>query len=278
MIRDAMRNLTGAALLLAVLAPAPVRAGNGPPPAQPPAPPPAVSDIGVVVLHGMQGNGGRGNIASLVRALGGAGYRVRSPDLCWSRERIYDALFPDCLREIDAAIAALHAAGARRIVVAGQSLGGLATLVYAAQHPDLDGAIAFAPGGLPHAKARNPEIAKGIAEATKRLGAGQGDERAGFPDSNTGKNFTVTTTPAIYLSFVGPGAATDFTAALPQIHVPLLWVAGLDDRSQDRATLWFHRVPANPLNRLVQVQAGHLDTPQAGTPAALDWLQTLPAR
>src|SRR5690242_4523838 len=89
-------------------------------------------------------------------ALKAAGYLVQAPEMCWSRNRIYDARFPDCLRDIDAAIARLRAADARRIVVAGQSEGGNAALTYAASHPDLAGVIAMAPAGNPAMLARNP--------------------------------------------------------------------------------------------------------------------------
>ena len=174
-----------------------------------------LSDLGIVLLHGKQGAGGRGNIASLAGALVAAGYRVESPDMCWARPRIYDAPFPECLREIDAAIAALHAAGARRIVVAGQSLGGMATLVYAANHPEVNGAMAFAPAGRPQSLAHNASVAASIAKAQQMLAAHQDAERAGFTDVNNGKTFPVTTTPAIFLSFAGPGAQTDFVAVLP---------------------------------------------------------------
>ena len=93
------------------------------------------------------------------------------------RNRIYDAAFPDCLRDIDTAISALHASGARRIVLAGQSLGGLAALVYSVQHPDLAGVIALAPAGAPSRLARNPRVAQSIAKARQMLAAGQGGQR-----------------------------------------------------------------------------------------------------
>jgi pimeloyl-ACP methyl ester carboxylesterase len=52
--------------------------------------------------------------------------------------------FPDRLSQIAIAIAALRAAGVHGIVVAGQRMGGLAAIIYGAQHPDLAGVIALA--------------------------------------------------------------------------------------------------------------------------------------
>src|ERR1700759_851823 len=80
----------------------------------------AAADIGVVVLHGTQGMPGATVTARFEAALKAAGYLGQAPEMCWSRTRIYDAAYPDCLRDIDAAIARLRAAGARRIVMAGR--------------------------------------------------------------------------------------------------------------------------------------------------------------
>ena len=262
--RDCPRRLATALVVLAVLAPFTQARAS--------------AEIGVVVLHGKAGMGGGGNMVPFIRALERAGFSVQAPTMCWSRTRIYDAPFPDCLREIDTSIAALRAAGARRIVVAGQSLGGNAALVYGAQHPELAGVIALAPAGQPEQSARNRDIARSLAQARQMVAAGQGNQRASFADISVGEAFTVTTTPAIYVSFFQPGGPADFPALLPRVRVPVIWVAGSQDRAQDMAASLFDRLPANPLNRLVPVAATHRDTPEAGAAAALDWLRTLPAR
>ena len=138
----------------------------------------AGSDIGVVVLHGKQGAPGDRAIAPLIHDLMLAGYAVRAPQMCWSGNRIYDTAFPDCLRDVDTAISALRAAGARRIFVAGESLGGLAALVYSTQHPDLAGVIALAPAGAPSRLVRNPRVAQSIARARQMPTVGQGGQRS----------------------------------------------------------------------------------------------------
>lgn len=238
----------------------------------------AQSDLGVVVLHGTQGNPGGRPIAPFLQALANASYAVRAPEMCWSGTRIYDAPYPACLHEIDPAITALRAAGARRIVVAGHSRGGNAAIVYGVQHPELAGVIALAPAANPEDLAHNPAIAASLAQARRMVAAGQGNQRAGFTDNNLGRNFTVTTTAAIYLSFHEPGGPADFPKLLPDLRVPIIWVAGSRDPLQYQAATLFRRLPANPLNQFVQVNADHLGTPQAGIPAVLDWLKRLPTR
>ncbi len=252
-----------AALLLIALTTPPSRAG---------------SDIGIVVLHGKQGQGGDRPTAPFLQALRNAGYATQAPTMCWSGSRIYDAPLPECLHQVDAAIAALRAAGARRIVVAGMSLGGEAALVYGAQHPELAGVIALAPAGTPEGLNKVTSVAQSVAQAQQMVAAGQGAQRATFNDTNDGTNFTVATTPTIYLRFMQPGGPADFPAILPQLREPVIWVAGTRDRTQARAEDWFSRIPANKLNRFIQVGSAHLDTPVAGTGAVLDWLTTLPAQ
>lgn len=236
----------------------------------------AASDIGIVVLHGKQGTAGDRATAPFMQALRNAGYLIQAPTMCWANGRIYDATFPDCLRQIDTAVAALRDAGARRIVVAGQSQGGEAAIIYGAQHPELAGVIALAPAGAPEGMARNPGVAQSIVQARQMVAAGQGAQRATFNDTNDGRNFVVATTPTIYLSFMEVGGPADFPKALPQLREPIIWVAGTQDRTQTQATAWFARLPPNKLNRLVQVGSAHLDTPAAGAGAVLEWLQTLP--
>jgi len=238
----------------------------------------AGSDIGIVVLHGKTGMAADRPTAPFLQALRNTGYTIQTPTMCWAGGRIYDATFPDCLLAIDTAVAALRAAGARRIVLAGQSLGGEAAIVYGTQHPDLAGVVALAPAGQPEQLVRNPQVAQSVARARQMVAAGQGAQRSSFTDINVGQTFTVVTTPTILLSFLEPGGPADFPKVLPQLRVPIIWVAGTGDRSQQQAEALFARLPANPLNRLVRVSSAHLDTPAAGADAVLDWLKTLPAR
>jgi len=94
--------------------------------------------IGIVLMHGKTGSP-TSVINQLAIALQGAGYLVEAPEMCWSRRRIYDRPFLDCLTEIDSAIGRLKSRGAGRMVVAGMSQGGDAALVYGARHANLAG-------------------------------------------------------------------------------------------------------------------------------------------
>jgi esterase/lipase len=239
-----------------------------------PASPVSAQQIGVVLMHGKTG-APASVIDGLADALRSAGYIVETPEMCWSRRRIYDRPFLDCLGEVDTAAAGLKSRGAGRIVIAGMSQGGDAALVYGARHTDLAGIIALAPAAAPEAQVHVPEIAQSVAQAQAMVAGGRGNETAGFFDRNSGRVFPVYTTAAIYLSYMDPQGPANMAAAVRQLHAPLLWVAGTADPSQTRAAAEFSQAPSYPQNRFVSVASDHLGTPNAAREAVLSWLAAL---
>lgn len=228
--------------------------------------------IGIVLMHGKQGTP-EGNLAQLAARLGAAGFLLERPTLCWSRDRIYDMPFPDCLAEIDAAIARLKGRGAAAIVVAGQSLGGVAALAYGARHDGLAGVVAIVPAPPPSV-ARRPEIAAELDRARSLIAAGKSDERIRFADINQGA-IAVQATPRIYVSFLDPEAEANILVNTAQLRAPLLWLAADQDNSPLTRETGFGRAPPGPLNRYVLMHAGHLNAPDAAAGPMLDWLSSL---
>ena len=224
--------------------------------------------IGIVLLHGKTGSPDT-VINQLAIALQGAGYLVDTPEMCWSRRRIYDRAFLDCLTEIDSAIGRLKGRGAGRIVVAGMSQGGDAALAYGARRANLAGIIALAPAAAPERQVGLGDIAQNVAQARALVAAGRGDETASFVDRNASGPFSVRTTATIYLSYLDPLGPANMLDSVRKLHAPLLWVAGSADPSQTGANAEFNQAPANPLNRFVMVASAHLGTPNAAREAVL---------
>lgn len=243
--------------------------------------------IGLVLLHGKLGpalgtSRGRGPAIGgrLIAALRDAGYLVAAPEMCWSYRRAFDRPYPDCLAEIDAAIADLKAHGATAIVVGGLSLGGNAAIAYGASHTGLLGIVGLSPADDPTLKARNPKVGEALAQARRLVAEGKGDEKTSFDDVNTGPgggySMVLYTTPRIYLSFYDAGSPANLPASAARLTAPLLWVAGDRDPSQRSGRAYaFDKAPPNPLNRYVTVPATHLEVPDAGTDAVLAWLAQL---
>jgi hypothetical protein len=88
----------------------------------------------------------------------------------------------------------------------------------------------------------------------------------------------VRTTAAIYVSFFGPESPAVMSANASRLKAPLLLVSGTNDPTQRGARMIFAQVPANPLNRLVEVDATHMGTPAASRPVLFQWLKELTGR
>jgi pimeloyl-ACP methyl ester carboxylesterase len=241
----------------------------------------AADKIGIVLVHGKLGaNLGVGIGEQLMAALTSSGYLVTAPEMCWSKNHGFDKPYPECLAALDGSIASLKSQGATQIVIAGLSLGGNAVIAYGATHPGLLGIIGMGPADDLGRKSKRPDVIAGLAKAQGLIAAGKGDEKTLFDDTNTGRagSFTMQldTTPNIYLSFNGPDARTNIPANVAKLTAPLLWIAGSEDPTQRGAKDYaFAKAPPNPLNRFVEVDANHLDTPDAGKDAILAWLKDL---
>ncbi|HEX8811886.1 MAG TPA: hypothetical protein VF742_07820, partial [Terracidiphilus sp.] len=96
---------------------------------------------------------------------------------------------------------------------------------------DVTGSIAVASLGAlaPELLRRRPEIAQSIAIVQAAVAAGRGNDKATFDDIDLGKIFSVSTTPAIYLSFFGPESPAVMPENAARLTAPLLMVSGEDD-------------------------------------------------
>jgi pimeloyl-ACP methyl ester carboxylesterase len=237
----------------------------------------AVADakVGVVLLHGTLG--APGELDDVAKYLTDAGYAVDVPEMCWSKDRHYDKTYLECLTEIDPAVDRLKAKGATAIVVAGFSVAGSAAIAYGARHDGLAGIIGLAPAHQPERLAREPHIAKSLAEATRLNAAGRGNQVFDFANYAVGKTFTTPMKARIYPTFFAASSPGYMPANMPKLKAPLLWVAGTKDKTQLGPAYAFDKAPKNPLNRYVKVTSDHQGTPMAAEDAVLAWLKDLAA-
>jgi dienelactone hydrolase len=132
---------------------------------------------------------------------------------------MYDATFDDSMSEIDRAVEALRQRGAKKVVVAGQSMGANAALGYAATRQGADAVIALAPGHTPDLISAT--FAGDVQRARDLIAAGNGKEKQQFGDSNRGTHFTVTATPEVYLSWFDPDGSAVVPKSAAAIKKPL---------------------------------------------------------
>jgi len=235
----------------------------------------AADRIGVVLLHGKLGAPDR-HLPGLAQVLEHAGFLVERPEMPWSRRRGFDADYAQAMTEIDAAVARLKARGAVRVAVAGHSLGGNAALGYAARRPGLWALVALAPAHTPEFNAQR--LATSLDKAREMTAAGRGNEKTEFTDINIGREYTLSTTPSIYLSYAnpaGPAVMPANAAAIPA-PLPILWVVGESDRLTRPADYAFAKAPAHPASRYLTVAADHVGVLEAAAQNVAKWLQELP--
>jgi pimeloyl-ACP methyl ester carboxylesterase len=234
--------------------------------------------IGVVLMHGKWGNPG-GTMLPLARKLGQEGFLVSSPEMPWSGARLYDKGVDEAMAEIDAAVQALRDKGAKKIFVAGHSLGAAAVLRYGTRST-ADGLIVLAPGHFPEGQNFKNQLARSLKKAQAMVQEGKGDDNAWFDDLNSGgRTKSVRTTARIYLDYFDPEGPMNFqkNAAALQPGVPILWVVGTEEEKGPRqlGDRGHARIPANPGNKFIEVSSDHLNTPGKAIEPVIAWIKEI---
>ncbi len=193
----------------------------------------AGASIGIIFIPGKAGNPEAGYLSSFYRKLNRAGYEVIAPVMPW---RNWDADRRQAMAVINS-LMAYYAGKGNKVVLAGHSMGAMLAMHYAADQPadNLLAVVAIAPGHLIHQSGlfkRSTE--ESIQRARAMQAAGEGDETGEFTDINQGQVLTRTMTANTYLSFFDRQQVRSIKAVLPDMQVPLLWLAGEDDRLTEK--------------------------------------------
>jgi pimeloyl-ACP methyl ester carboxylesterase len=231
--------------------------------------------IGVVLMHGKNGTlSTNGRLAGTLRS---AGILVETPNMPWSRTRIYDKGYEESMDEIDTYVAKLKAAGAKKIVVGGHSIGGNAALGYAARRNDIQGAFFLAYGHVPGIPGYQLKLSDSTEKARQMIKDGKGEVLANFHDE-AGSTFsgTVSATANDLFSWFDPEGPARINGNAPQVSgsIPLLCIDGEYDRWK-RCDLIMNISHKNIKNVKTAVKANHMGTPDASIQVVADWLRSL---
>ncbi|MFZ5868701.1 MAG: alpha/beta hydrolase [Thermodesulfobacteriota bacterium] len=234
------------------------------------------SEVGIVLMHGKQGLPGP-VIGGLAGKLRSAGYAVSTPVMPWSRDRIYATTVDGAMREIDRTCDQLRKQGAKKIIVAGQSLGANAAIRYAATRKNINGLICLAPGHSPERPPMRDRRAKDVERAKQMVDEGNKSQAVQFTDGNMGRAFQIVVRPDVYLSWVDPEgpAVMPRNAASIKAPIPILFVVGSLDSFAPSKEYIFDKAPYHPKSRFVTVSADHLGVPSASIDVVLSWLESL---
>lgn len=213
---------------------------------------------GVVLIHGKSGAMHR--LYMLSRLLSAEGATVRMPSMSWDNSyQTYDRTLDEVAREV----AALRAAGVRRIALAGHSLGANVSIGYAGQRGGVDAVVAIAPGHRP--EVFGPLIGDSLKRAKQMVAAGRGAEVATFSDVNQGDVYEIDASAAAYVSFFDPAGPAVIGRNAGRLRgVKLLWLLADSDafaRSAPRG------------GRVITVVASHQTAPEVGAPDVVNWLR-----
>lgn len=244
----------------------------------------AQDKIGVILMHGKQGSTAysRTGLPAIASSLQSDGDLVVMPMMPWSvgnwesiritADQAFDL--------IDGYAAQLRGQGATRIVVAGQSLGANIALSYAVERGNVSGVVMAAPGHNPGFLYRsNDRVRMDVDRALELVKAGQGDQGFSGPDNNQGNSFTVSTTAAIYASWMDPRGKASMDAQAPRLpaSIPLLMIVGDRDPAYGHArSAWYAPAAKNPYSKYVTVSADHVATPYVASKQIIDWINGLP--
>jgi pimeloyl-ACP methyl ester carboxylesterase len=271
-MRTALSGLVAAWANRMLLGLALVLAGAGAGTAQPVI---ARQDVAVIFLHGRLGS--PAYLAPLLQALRADGYRAETPVMSWSRSRAFDSTVEESMVEVDTIAAKLRAQGARRVVVAGHSLGGAAALRYGATRQGVDALVLVAASWNPAGPGWQRVVGESVARARAAIDAGR--DRATDTYQYVANDGSAAPVVAVARGFhdfnrsdspMGvPANARAFTRTLP-----VLWLsADADSRSaRDTAAKAFAALPRHPRSRQDTITSSHSAAATAAIPAITAWL------
>src|SRR3954468_7890646 len=241
--------------------------------------------LGVILLHGKQSSptDNRSGLPTIASNLESAGHEAIVPAMPWGAggwEKI-GLTVEDVFGLIDGYAATLRSQGAQRIVVGGHSLGANIALSYAVERGGVAGVVMAGPGHSPGGTYRSESGRKAIDRAAEMVKAGQGGASFTGPDNNQGSSITISTTAAVYLSWLNPRGKASMDAQAPRLPatIPLLLVIGEKDPAFGRAkTAFYDPAAKNAYSKYVVVGADHVQTPFAASKQIVDWISRLPAQ
>jgi len=230
--------------------------------------------MGMVLMHGKGGE--TKQMSSMGHQLKAAGVLVEMPLMPWSEFRIYDKGYEESMEEIDIYVERLKMAGAKRIVIAGHSLGANAALGYAARREDLAGVILLAYGHAPGIPGFGKRLASSVDRAQAMIKAGKGESTSTFTDANQTQSSSVSGTANDILSWFDPNGPATISYNAPKVKqdTPVLCIYGSGERWPKCSNInW--KLPINTKNRIVKVSANHNNTPSRSIEQVGIWLGEL---
>jgi len=176
----------------------------------------------------------------------------------WSGHRYYDVPYRVGLEEIHREVEKLRAAGARMVIVGGESFGANGALAYQAEYGDADALVLLAPGHAPGGWYRSGQTRDDVDRAIALAKEGKTSERFAFMDQNDSPR-RMTATVDSYLSYFAPRGRGNMNVSARRIKRPVATLVVNSSRevqSQGRAFI-FDALPPHPRSVYVESPMDH---------------------
>lgn len=235
------------------------------------------NNIVFVVMHGKSSEPDTPFRLELYPKLTSYGYEVIAPKMPWSKE--WTGTLDDGFSLIDEIVSQVAKRG-KKVVLVGHSLGGSNALIYASRKPKREvlGVITVAPGHMLHKSNKmQRETENSVEKARSMVNAGKGDDKDYFTELNTGKVKDVRMSAVTYLSYYDLDKFPDVEYLLPNIRLPVLWIAGDSDRLTtiyDMEFL-FESLPDDSKNKYLEVSGGHKSVLSNSAADMANWVAKL---
>ena len=234
-----------------------------------------IRNIGIVVLHGKSGQPNTPFLMPLHKELTKAGFDVVAPVMPWSKLK-REGTLRDAIEITNAAVKYISE-GSKNVIIVGHSMGGTVALIYGAKaiQDNVIGLVPIAPGHMPQISRRLRNVTELSVEKARDMAAqGKSQDKSVFEDLSRGVESAFESTAEYYLSFYDPDHFPDVRQLLSKINVPVIWIAGTDDRLThvySYKTL-FQALPDNANSKYVIIEGDHKSVVTYSGDIIIKWL------
>jgi len=188
----------------------------------------------------------------------------------------------DATSAIDALVEVAGKDG-KKVVVGGQSMGAMFSVVYRASDPPpaVIGKVLTSPGGFLDMLPPTAPVLKAITpslEKSKSLEAsGKAKEKTRFAEGNVVGEKSVeesyVTTPEVFLSFHDTSRFPSVREAPTQNKLPVFWATGTRDPVGNVKRPTFDMMPTNAASAYLEPEADHNSVMTVVLPPVIEWLK-----
>jgi len=235
-----------------------------------------VKNIGIVLLHGKQGNPDVHHNSELRTQLVKRGFATISPVMPWSAKK-YQGARQQGQEIITEAVKALNK---DKVVIIGHSMGAMAALQYGTgdMPSQVVGIVSVAPGHDPNiAKALEKYTSGSASKACSMESTGAGKEFDSFNDMDGPERRTIRATAEYYCDHYSTNKYPDTRDVVRKVSRPVLLISGTSDRLTEvySHNSLFNGLPDNAKNKYAALDGGHIEVLYRHPDVIAQWIDSL---